>query len=288
MKAIVFVGCKMMDSRKLHFYSNEVLGAGIRSLLFVAILLIGPRFAVTSSADSGSEIGIRNRLGATVPLDLTFKDETGQKVQLGQLIHTPVFLAPVYFRCTDVCPMLLNGVVDVLNQLPAEPGRDYEVLTVSFDETDTPDSALVQKRKYLGLIHRPFPENSWHFLTGDSATIRQLMDAVGFGYQKGGDGFMHPVALIVLSPKGKVTRYLYGSDFLPMDLKMALVEAGHERSGPAISRVLRFCFRYEPKSRKLVFNTMKVTGTVTLAFALAFIAFLIWGGKKRPNKEQGT
>jgi protein SCO1/2 len=255
-------------------------------LVLIAGLLVLWGLPVEIQAGQGSEIGIKNRLGATVPLDLTFKDENGQPVQLGQLIHTPVFLAPVYFRCTDVCPALLNGVVDALNQLQAEPGKDYTVFAVSFDETDTPDSALVKKRNYLGLIRKPFPENAWLFLTGDSASIRTLMDSVGFGYQKGGDGFLHPVALIVLSPKGKVVRYLYGSDFLPMDLKMALVEAEHERAGPAVTRVLRFCFRYEPKSRKLVFNTMKVTGTVTLAFALAFMAFLIFGGKKRASKER--
>ncbi len=271
----------VLHLRRLRFYKRET------GLFLLSVLLAVSVSPAKSRADPGPEIGIKDRLGATVPLDLTFKDANGQSVRLGQLIHTPVFLAPVYFRCTDVCPALLNGVVDVLNQLPAEPGRDYTVMAVSFDETDTPDSALAKKRNYLGLIQRPFPEEAWHFLTGDSASIRELMDAVGFGYQKGGDGFMHPVALIVLSPKGKVTRYLYGSDFLPMDLKMALVEAEHERAGPAINRVLRFCFRYEPKSRKLVFNTMKVTGTVTLAFALAVVAFLVWGGKKRPKKEPG-
>lgn len=260
---------------------------GFHLVILLAGLLLGlTGLSLPASKAPASEIGIRDRLGNHVSLGLSFKDEKGRNVRLGELFQAPVILAPVYFRCTDVCPMLLNGVVDVLNRLPGEPGRDYTVLAVSFDETDTPDSALVQKRKYLGLIQRPFPEGAWRFLTGDSASIRQLMDAVGFGYRRDRDGFLHPVALIVLSPGGKVSRYLYGSDFLPMDLQMALVEARYERAGPAISRALRFCFRYEPEGHRLVLNSMRMTGAATVAFALAVVLFLAFGKRKRPAKKE--
>jgi protein SCO1/2 len=250
------------------------------ALLLLAGLSVRPSTAVEP------EVGVRDHTGNRVALDLVFRDETGREVRLGGFFHAPVLLVPVYLRCRDVCPLLLNGVADVLNRVPSEPGKDFTVLTVSYDPTDPPDSALAAKRKYLALIQRPFPESAWRFLTGDSASIRTLMDEVGFGYKPDGDGFLHPVVVMVLSPRGKVVRYLYGSDFLPMDLQTSLIQAKYERTGPALARMLSFCFRYEPKGHKLVFNAMKVTGVVTLAFALAVVLFLVFGKRKRPASKE--
>jgi protein SCO1/2 len=123
-------------------------------------------------------------------------------------------------------------------------------------------------------------------LTGDKDNIRKLTDATGFHFKRVEEDFEHPVSLIILAPNGKITRYMYGTDFLPFDLKMALIEASQGKIGPAISKVVRFCFRYDPKANKLVFNTLKVTGAVTLVFALSFVAFLIFKGRKQPPKEE--
>jgi protein SCO1/2 len=161
------------------------------------------------------------------------------------------------------------------------------VISVSFDETEKPDLALQKKNIYLKMIQRPFPENAWRFLTGNKENIRRLTDAVGFHFKRVGQDFEHPVALIILAPDGKIVRYMYGADPLPFDLKMAVVEASQGKSGPAISKVVRFCFSYDPKANKLVLNTLKVTGTVTLILALSFVAFLLFKGKKqRPPEEQ--
>jgi len=230
-------------------------------------------------------IGIDEKLGQYVPLDSTFNDENGNGIRLGQLIHRPTILALVYYHCPDVCSLLLANLAGVLNKLPSEPGKEYHVLAVSFDEMEKPDLALQRKGMYLKMIERPFPEEAWRFLTGDQENIRKLTDAVGFHFKREGKDFLHPVSLVVLSPDGKIIRYLYGTEFLPMDLKMALLEASEGRIGPTVSKVLRFCFSYDPKGRKYVFNTLKVTGIVTLLFALSLITFLVFKGKRRRPGE---
>lgn len=233
-----------------------------------------------------SGIGIDQKLGQSIPLDLTFSDENGQMVRLRQLIHRPTILALVYLHCPNVCSLLLQNLADTLNRLPADPGKEYAVLSISFDETEKPELALEKKRTYLKMIQTPFPDDTWRFLTGDKQNIRELTDAVGFHFKRVGEDFEHPVALIILAPDGKIIRYMYGADPLPFDLKVALVEASQGKIGPTIAKVVRFCFSFDPKAHKLVFNTLKVTGTVTLLFALSFVTFLIFKGKRQHPKEE--
>ncbi len=230
-----------------------------------------------------AEIGIDEKLGDTIPLDLTFRDEQGAPITLKQLINKPTLFTPVFYSCPDVCGFLLSNLTGALNRLPAEPGKDYQVLSVSFDETENPSLAQEKKRFYLKMLEKPFPEEAWKFLTGEREAILQLMNSVGFRFRREGKNFLHPVALIMLAPDGKITRYLYGTEILPFDIKMALLEASEGRTGPTISRILRFCFSYDPKGRKYVFNTLKVTGIVTLTFALFFVLFLIWRGRKKTS-----
>lgn len=233
-----------------------------------------------------SGIGIDEKLGQVIPLDLTFYDENGNVVNLRQLIQTPTILAPVYYSCPDVCSFLLFNLAGVINKMPSEPGKDYRVLALSFDETEKSSLALEKKKMYLKMIEKPFPEDAWRFLTGDKDNIHQLTDAVGFRFKRHSKDFLHPISLVILSPDGKITRYIYGTEFLPLDLKMALMEASEGRIGPTLSRVLRFCFSYDPKGRKYVFNTLKVTGIVTLVFALSLILFLVFKGKRQSTKEE--
>ncbi len=235
--------------------------------------------------DSGPGIGIDEKLGQTIPLDLIFYDEQGGSISLRKMIYKPTIFSPVFYACPDVCNFLLTNLASALNRLPGRPGEDYLVLSISFDETENHELALEKKRLYLKMIEKPFPENGWRFLTGDRENILQLTNSVGFFFKRERKNFLHPVALIVLSPDGKITRYLYGTEILPFDLKMALLEASEGRTGPTISKVLRFCFSYDPKGRKYVFNTLKITGIVTLTFALFFVLFLVWRGKKRASPK---
>jgi protein SCO1/2 len=269
-------------------FQRNVMRMIIQALTFlVFVVCFQSRIdAHVEQSQDQSVMGIDQKLGQYVPLDLTFSDETGRPVTLRQLIHKPTILALVYLHCPNVCSLLLQNLADVLNKLPGEPGKEYTVLSISFDETEKPSLALQKKRTYLKMIEKPFPEDAWRFLTGDKENIHQLADAVGFHFKRVGNDFEHPVALIILAPDGKIVRYMYGADPLPFDLKLALIEASQGRIGPAISKIARFCFSYDPKGEKLVFNMLKVTGTVTLLFALSFIVFLLFKGRKQHMKEE--
>lgn len=259
----------------------------VHSLLMSVILLILIVFyqdSLPAHVEQHREtkgVGIEERLGHSIPLDLAFRDENGKAVLLGALTNRPTILAPVFFSCPDVCSFLLTNLSAAINRLPAEPGKDFLVLAVSFDETEGPPLASEKKRLYLNMIEKPFPEEAWRFLTGSRENILNLTQSLGFQFQREGKDFLHPVALIVLSPGGKITRYLYGTEILPFDLKMAILEASEGRTGPTIGKVLRFCFSYDPKGRKYVFNTLKITGIVTLVFASSFVLFLVWRGRRR-------
>ena len=260
----------------------------LRLCLILSLLLLfpvgTPVLAHVDYSKQQTEIGIKENLGLFIPLELIFYDENGSPVSLKQLIRTPVMLAPVYYNCPNVCNFLLQNIAGVLGKLPAEPGKEYVILAFSFDETEKPPLAAERKKIYLQMIGKPFPAEAWRFLTGEKENILKLTEAVGFQFQRTDKDFQHPVALIVLSQEGKIIRYLYGTDILPFDLKMALLEASEGRVGPTISKVMQFCFSYDPKGRRYVFNTLKVTGIATLAFALLFALFLM-GKSKRPRNE---
>ncbi len=224
-------------------------------------------------------LGLDEKLGETVPLDLTFTDEAGEPVILRELIDGPTILSLVYYTCPNVCPRILGSVAQLLGRLNPEAGEPLNVITLSFDETDTPTVARQRKKNFLKAIGKPFPEERWHFLTGDPTAIRRLTDAVGFNFQRQGEAFEHPAALMVLSPSGKVVRYLYGLTYLPFDVKMALTEASEGRVGPTIRRALLFCFSYDPEGRTYVFNILKVTASVIIFFALVLLAVLVGKGR---------
>jgi len=256
-------------------------------LILVLLFLTSSAYAHNEPSKGASAIGLDQRLGESVPLDLKFKDEDGHPVSLRQLVRTPTILALVYLHCPNVCGLLLQNLADALNRLPAEPGKEYTALSISFDETETPSFASERKRVYLKMIDRPFPADAWRFLTGNKEDIHKLADAVGFHFKRVGEDFEHPVALIILAPDGRIVRYMYGADPLPFDLKLALIEASQGKIGPAIAKVVQFCFSYDRKANKLVFNILRVTGSVTILFALGFVAFLLLKGRKRhPQEEQ--
>jgi protein SCO1/2 len=251
--------------------------------------------APSGTAGPSSDIGVEEQLGATVPLDLTFLDENGKQVSLRDLAKKPIILSLVYYSCPNICPRILSSIAQLLGKVPLVPGKDFSVVTISFDERDTPLTAREKKKDYLKAIGKPYPPEAWRFLTGDRETILRLTNAVGFHFQRSGDAFEHPACLIVLSPKGKVIRYLYGLTYLPFDIKMAVTEAAQGRPGPTIRRALLFCFSYDPQGRTYVFNLLKVCGTVTVVFALMVLAFVLWPRKKgadpyrrqRPGGNEG-
>jgi len=247
------------------------------SILACALaLLAGPAAPAQTPAAPAAEAGIEQKLGAQVPLDLVLNDENGRPVALRSLIDKPTVLTLNYFSCAGICTPLLNGVADVLGQVKAQPGQDFQVITVSFDPKDTPEIALQKQTNYLKEIKRPIAPSAWRFLTGSSAATRALCDAVGFKFKAQGDSFIHAGAIMLLSPGGKVTRYIYGVSFQPADLQMAVLEAARGETRPTVNQWLQFCFSYDPEGRGYVFSVTRAAATVILLLATGFAAVLVF------------
>ncbi len=244
-------------------------------------------YNAASFAQPSSESGIDEKLGQYIPLDLSFVDEKGDSVQLGEIINKPTILSLVYFRCPGICSPLLSGIAQVVEKIDEKPGEDYQILTISFDETDSPALATKKKNNYIKSFNRPFPEEHWKFLTGGNESIVELTKAVGFKYRKEGRDFVHPGLITMLGADGKISRYLYGITFLPFDLKMALLEASEGRVGPTINKVLLYCFSYDPSGKKYAFNFLKATGTIIIFLLLIFAVFLFFTSRAR-RKKTGT
>ncbi len=236
------------------------------------------------AASAFDDIGIEQKLGATIPLDTSFADENGDPITLRQLVTAPTILALVYYRCPNVCDYLITGIAGVLGPLPAEPGKDYNVVTISIDPSEAPADARKAKRIGLETIQKPFPPDSWRFLTGNEKNIHAVAESIGFHYRQNGNGFDHPVAIFILSAHGEIVRYMLGADFLPADLKLALMEAQQGKIGPTIARLFRICFRVDPQSHTLVFMTMRVVASVTIFLAGALALWLIVAGRRRKRR----
>ncbi|MBM3316671.1 MAG: SCO family protein [Candidatus Eisenbacteria bacterium] len=239
-----------------------------------------PSPVALAPSSATTEVGVDEHLGLALPLDLAFHDETGRPVPLREIIDRPTILTLVYYRCPGICSPLLSGLVDTLDRLDLVPGTDYEVLTISFDPSETPDLAARKRANHLAAFSKPFPAPAWTCMTGDSASIAALTDAVGFRYQRAGKDFTHPGVLTILTPDGRIARYLYGISFLPFDLKLALVEAARGKTGPSINRLLYYCFSYDPDGQKYVFSIVKVAGVVILFFAAIFVLYLVVTGRR--------
>ncbi len=256
-------------------------------LTFFLSGLFPGRFVLAQLSSDNVEVGIQEHLGDTIPPGLTFYNEVNKPVKLGDIITKPTILTLVYFDCPGLCSPLLDGVSDVIEKMGLRLGTDYEIVTVSFNYLDTPEKAIEKKKNFL---HRHSKENAqyWYYLTGDSSNIFRLVNAVGFKYKKAGNDFIHPGVITILSPHGKITRYLYGITFLPFDVKMALIEAQKGEPRPTINRVLEYCFSYDPQGRKYTLQVTKISATVIIFFAVVLLLFLIirTGARRRQKSDQ--
>jgi protein SCO1 len=228
------------------------------------------------------ELGIYEHLDQYIPNDLVFVTENYDTINLLEQIDKPTVIVPVYYECPGLCSPLLEGVADVISKAEIEPGIDYQVFTISFNPAEKTRLAAEKKENYLKLVKNgKDARTGWIFHTGDSANISRLLNSLGYKVKKEGKDWIHPAAIVVLSPQGKITRYLHGTYFLPFDLKMAVVEASEGRSGPTINKMLKFCFSYDAKGKKYVFNITKVSGSIIILVALGFFVSLVISGKKK-------
>jgi protein SCO1/2 len=238
-----------------------------------------------------NQLGMNEKLGEMVPLDLTFLNEKGERVTLKKLMDgKPTIISLNYFRCSGICTPQLNDMAKMLGRLDLAENSDYKVLTISFAEDETPQLAASKRKTMLASIQRNYVQDAWHFLVSDNNSSAILADKVGFTYKKevskaGVVDYIHPASLIMLSPKGKVTRYLNGIQQLPFDVKMALMEAGEGKVGPTIAKKLLFCFAYDPKGKTYVFKWEKVTGIVMTLIMIGFFFYLIKTTKREDDQE---
>jgi len=222
------------------------------------------------------KVGINQKMGAQIPLDLPFADESGRDVTLRQYLRKPVILALVYYQCPSLCSMVLNGVLGSIKGLDMTAGNQYEVVAVSFDPRETPQMAAAKKETYLRDYKRPGAEQGWHFLTGPETSSKALADAVGFRYVYDSltNQYAHSSAIMILTPAGRVARYFYGIQYPPRDVRLGLVEASSERIGTPTDQVLLYCFHYDPATGKyalVIMNVLRLAGLITLAVLATFM-----------------
>jgi protein SCO1/2 len=236
-------------------------------------------------------VKVEEQLGDFAALDTVFRDSMGRPVQFESVFDKPVVLLPVYFMCTSICNFLQADLASALNFVDQIPGEEFNVVTLSFADDEDHTHAHTSKRNYANLITRDFPLENWYYLTGDTENIRKLTDSLGYYFIKKKEHFyIHPSVLVVLARDGKIIRYLYGPNFLPFDLGMALSEAEKGEPGLSIKRgVLSFCFDYDPQNKTYVFKVFRITGTAILVLLAGFILFLVYPArKKQTGKRQAS
>jgi protein SCO1 len=246
----------------------------------VVFLALAPGAAAQLASDPMQSVGVRpellkqvgidQKLNQSIPLDLTFRDEDGRTVALGQFFgQKPVILTLVYYNCPMLCTQVLNGVESSLKELSTAIGNQYDVVTISIDPTESHVLAKTKKEMYVGMYGRPGAAQGWHFLTGDEPQIKQLADAIGFRYAYDPDTkqFAHASAIMLLTPDGKISRYFYGIQYPTRDLRLGLVEASEGKIGTPVDQVLLFCYHYDPATGKyglLISHVIQIGGALTV------------------------
>jgi protein SCO1 len=238
-------------------------------------------------------VGIEQHLDAQVPPDLTFRDDTGTTVKLGDYFgHKPLILNLVYYNCTMLCGEALAGLASAMRLVKFDVGKEFDVVTVSFDPRETPEMAAAKKIDYVKRYGRANAAAGWHFLTGQPDSINALTKVVGFQYQYDPktNQYAHATAIMVLTPQGRISRYFYGVDFPPKDLRMGLVEASQGKIGNAVDAVLLYCYHYDPETGKygaMVANILRLAAAATILFMGIFL-FILWRMDLSVTKKTAT
>ena len=249
-------------------------------LLFVGLLL---NAVAQLPINREVEIGIVEKLGDTLPLDLKFYNEKNDTVTLGSMISKPTILSFVYFDCPGLCSPLLDGIADVVSRMDMSLGKDFNIITISFNTKDTPEKARQKKLNFVQKIQEKDRAN-WFYLTGELENIQKITEAAGFRYKPTGLDFAHPSTIIMISPQGKITRYLYGITFLPFDVKMAVVESQKGLVRPTSNKLLDYCFAYDTQSKAYTLQFTRLIGTFILIIGLFFVAWLVITAKRKSPK----
>ncbi|HEX7318455.1 MAG TPA: SCO family protein [Pyrinomonadaceae bacterium] len=289
----------MRSNFKGEFARRAVLAVGLLLLAAHCSLLnvqaqyaqppVGPR-PTGNSTEILKKVDIEQRLGNQIPLDLKFRDESGREVRLAEYFAKgkPVALTLVYYECPMLCNQVLNGAVGAFQALSFSAGKEFEVVTVSFDPREGPELAAKKKETYLRRYKREGAEGGWHFLTGDEASVRALSEAVGFRYvwDEQSQQFAHASAVMVATPQGKLSHYFYGIEYAPKDLRLALVEASEGKIGSPVDALLLFCYHYDPAAGRFapVMGVLRAAGVLTV-FGVAALLFYLTRKTRRREEE---
>jgi protein SCO1/2 len=268
----------------------------LRAIAVLLTLLVAGGWAPRVSAEDQPpaqlrDVGIDQKLDGQVPLDLQFRDESGQSVTLGNYFDgRPVILALVYYECPMLCTLVLNGLVSALRTLSFNAGAEFQVVSVSVDPGETPQLAAAKKDTYVRSYGRSGAAAGVHFLTGEAEAIRSLAQSLGFRYKylPDIDEYAHGAAIMVLTPKGKIARYFYGVEYPPRDLRFALIEAAENRIGSPVDQLLLYCYRYDPSSGRytaVVMNIIRLGGILTVV-ALAAFMLIMWRRDARRHRAK--
>jgi protein SCO1 len=257
-----------------------------------ALLLASAAHAQTASMRPAifEDVSLVQKLNAQVPLDLQFTDDTGKTVHLSEYFGSkPVILTMVYYQCPMLCTQVLNAVTRGLSGVPLEVAKDFDIVTVSINPRETPKDAAEKKHLYKGILNQPLADQGWHFLTGDEPNIRALANAVGFHYafDKESGQYAHPAGIMVLTPEGRVSRYLYGVQFPSRDLRLGLVEASSNKIGSPVDQILLYCFHYDPRTGKYgvaIMNVVRAAGLATI-FGIGGLVMLLNRGDHKQRKD---
>jgi protein SCO1 len=263
--------------------------AGV-SVLIGCMLLAGAPALSSAAAPLPpilTKVTFEQRLNESVPLDAAFHDEDGHEVKLGKYFGAqPVVLVMAYYRCPMLCTQVLNGLVEGLRESELTIGKDFRVVTISFDPSDSPRMAVAKKANYVRAYADPRAAADWHFLTGTKESIDRVAQAIGFryAYDEASDQYAHAAGIVVLTPGGKISRYFYDVHYSGRDLRLGLVEASQNRIGSAIDQVLLFCFHYDPTAGRYgaaVMNFVRAGGVLTVIGLLVFYVALMRGERRR-------
>ena len=239
------------------------------------------------------DIKIEQHLDAQVPLDLIFRDESGSQITIGEALDgKPAILALVYYQCPSLCNVVLNGVEAAVDSMKYDIAKDYSVITVSIDPTESPELAKAKKAAHLDRLHREGAEDAWHFLTGDEESIDRLASTVGFRYVKDvkTGQYAHAGGIMVLTPQGRVARYYYGAEYVPRDVEFGLVEASHGKIGSLVDQVTLLCFRYDPATGKYgfaVIMAMRIAAGLMVAGFATMYAILYFRSRRNKRESDG-
>jgi protein SCO1/2 len=271
---------------RMNFFIDSFKPADYKSIILMFTLMICGIFSygqkVYQDNRNEPEVGIVEHLDTYLPKDVYLIDENNQRVMLTDLIDKPTVINFVYYRCPGICSPLMEGLANVMEASDLVAGVDYQVLTISFDPRETIDLGIRKKENYLNLVTKKEQiSNGWKFFVSDSASIAKATNAVGFKYRRQGNDFTHAASVAVVSPKGKITRYLNGINYLPFDFKMSIIEASKGMSSPTINKIMQFCFSYDPISHSYVLNVTQISGVLILFIASLFFLVLIFKPKRK-------